>query len=75
MSSTPFPVVSPDAARGRLLQTGLAEGKLKAALESHSTAERRRRERINSRLTTLRSLMPNTDKVGLSPNIKKIVRF
>lgn len=50
-------------APAKLLQKGLAEAKLKAALKSHSEAERRRRERINSHLTTLKSLVPNTDKV------------
>lgn len=37
------------------------------ALKSHSDAERRRRERINAHLATLRGLVPSTtDKVRIS---------
>lgn len=38
-----------------------------AALKSHSEAERRRRERINSHLATLRGLVPCTEKVKVFP--------
>lgn len=37
--------------------------KTTAALKSHSEAERRRRERINAHLATLRSLVPSNEKV------------
>lgn len=37
------------------------------ALRNHSEAERRRRERINGHLSTLRSLIPGTNKVKISP--------
>lgn len=40
------------------------ETKSVAALKSHSEAERRRRERINSHLTALRALVPSNEKVG-----------
>ncbi|KAL5997911.1 hypothetical protein ACLOJK_008845 [Asimina triloba] len=50
-------------APARSVQKGVAEGKAKAALKSHSDAERRRRGRINSHLATLRSLVPSTEKV------------
>lgn len=42
---------------------GVAEVRAALALKSHSEAERRRRERINSHLSTLRRLIPNTSKV------------
>ncbi|KAJ0438796.1 putative transcription factor bHLH family [Helianthus annuus] len=41
----------------------LSDEKALAALKSHSEAERRRRERINAHLDTLRGLVPCTDKV------------
>lgn len=45
-------------------KTGKSEGKSIAALKSHSEAERRRRERINAHLATLRNLVPSSDKVS-----------
>lgn len=61
-----------DGERGELVKApigvgkksvGLPEEKVVAALKSHSEAERRRRERINAHLNTLRSLVPCTEKV------------
>lgn len=49
------------------------ETKSVAALKSHSEAERRRRERINSHLTALRALVPSNEKVGAF--FKKIYYF
>jgi hypothetical protein len=43
---------------------GEREEKAATALRSHSEAERRRRERINAHLATLRSMVPSTDKVS-----------
>lgn len=43
----------------------VADARSAVALKSHSEAERRRRERINGHLTTLRRMTPCTDKVGL----------
>lgn len=42
---------------------GASGVKTTAALKSHSEAERRRRERINAHLATLRSLVPSNEKV------------
>jgi hypothetical protein len=38
--------------------------KAATALKNHSEAERRRRERINAHLATLRGMVPCTDKVS-----------
>ncbi|KAB2071628.1 hypothetical protein ERO13_A08G221620v2 [Gossypium hirsutum] len=43
----------------------VAEEKVIAALKSHSEAERRRRERINAHLDTLRTLFPYREKVRM----------
>lgn len=43
---------------------GVSDAKGVMALKSHCEAERRRRERINRHLATLRSMVPSTEKVG-----------
>jgi len=61
---------------------GEREEKAATAMRSHSEAERRRRERINAHLATLRSMVPCADKVSafLSsllhylPNCKLVIR-
>ena len=40
-----------------------SERKSEEACKSHKEAERRRRQRINAHLSTLRTLLPNTTKV------------
>lgn len=50
----------------RAVKKGASEAKTIAALKSHSEAERRRRERINSHLDTLRGLVPSNAKVIFS---------
>ncbi|KAK8664670.1 hypothetical protein V6N13_084448 [Hibiscus sabdariffa] len=58
-----------DSEKGELVKTPVKAGKttvselkVMAALKSHSEAERRRRERINAHLDTLRTLLPCKDK-------------
>lgn len=46
-------------------QKSVKAEKVLAALRNHSEAERRRRERINGHLTTLRTLLPGTNKVTI----------
>ncbi|XP_058100759.1 transcription factor bHLH30-like [Magnolia sinica] len=57
----------------RFMQKGIAEAKAKAALKNHSEAERRRRERINTHLTTLRNLVPSTDKMDKASLLAEVI--
>lgn len=52
----------------------MSDEKALAALKSHSEAERRRRERINSHLDTLRGLVPCTDKMDKATLLAEVVR-
>ena len=52
------------AGRGRSGGCGDSNDRAAMALKSHSEAERRRRERINAHLTTLRGLIASSDKVS-----------
>lgn len=47
----------------------LQDDKAAMALKSHSEAERRRRERINAHLATLRTMVPCSDKVSASVSL------
>ncbi|KAI4304414.1 hypothetical protein MLD38_039928 [Melastoma candidum] len=72
-----------DNERGELLKApagsrstrkrGVSEEKALAALRSHSEAERRRRERINSHLATLRELVPCTDKMDKATLLAEVI--
>ncbi|XP_068667085.1 transcription factor bHLH30-like [Aristolochia californica] len=57
----------------RLGPKGVAEAKAKTALKSHSEAERRRRERINAHLTTLRSIVPSTGKMDKAALLEEVI--
>lgn len=68
--STPSSSLILDNERGELVkamvrqeQKGVNPEKALIALKNHSEAERRRRERINGHLGTLRNLIPGTNKV------------
>ncbi|KAJ7565862.1 hypothetical protein O6H91_02G078100 [Diphasiastrum complanatum] len=50
------------------------DAKALAASKSHSEAERRRRERINTHLVTLRSLLPNTTKTDKASLLAEVIQ-
>ncbi|XP_060192741.1 transcription factor bHLH30-like [Lycium barbarum] len=54
-------------------KVGKSEGKTIAALKSHSEAERRRRQRINAHLTTLRNLVPSSNKMDKAALLAEVV--
>ncbi|KAJ8549488.1 hypothetical protein K7X08_033195 [Anisodus acutangulus] len=61
-------------ASGRLeKKVGKSEGKTLAALKSHSEAERRRRQRINAHLSTLRNLVPSSNKMDKAALLAEVV--
>ncbi|XP_021285335.1 transcription factor bHLH30-like [Herrania umbratica] len=51
----------------------LSEKKSTEACKSHKEAERRRRQRINAHLSTLRSLLPNTTKTDKASLLAEVV--
>ncbi|CAN0853412.1 Transcription factor bHLH51 [Linum grandiflorum] len=51
----------------------VSEAKTLAALKSHSEAERRRRERINSHLATLRGLVPRAEKMDKATLLAEVI--
>ncbi|CAN4105582.1 unnamed protein product [Withania somnifera] len=70
-----------DTAKGELVKAsgkvekkaGKSDGENIAALKSHSDAERRRRQRINAHLYTLRNLVPSSDKMDKAALLAQVV--
>jgi UTP:GlnB (protein PII) uridylyltransferase len=54
-------------------KNAIVEGKSKEALKNHSEAERRRRERINSHLDTLRGLVPCNQKMDKAALLAEVI--
>ncbi|KAF5751952.1 transcription factor bHLH30 [Tripterygium wilfordii] len=52
----------------------IMDAKALAALKSHSEAERRRRERINTHLARLRSLLPSTTKTDKASLLAEVIQ-
>ncbi|ESW25708.1 hypothetical protein PHAVU_003G058800 [Phaseolus vulgaris] len=57
----------------RVGKNEICEAKALAALKNHSEAERRRRERINGHLTTLRGLVPSTEKMDKATLLAEVI--
>ncbi|MCO5603991.1 hypothetical protein L7F22_058148 [Adiantum nelumboides] len=68
-----------DTARGELVNASkmtpkeILEAKALAASKSHSEAERRRRERINTHLATLRTLLPSSTKTDKASLLAEVI--
>eukprot|EP00250_Pteridium_aquilinum_P015268 c22483_g2_i1 orf=917-1939(+) len=68
-----------DSSRGELVNAlrmtpkEILEAKALAASRSHSEAERRRRERINSHLATLRTIVPNSIKSDKASLLAEVI--
>ncbi|AQK52460.1 transcription factor AIG1 [Zea mays] len=58
---------------GRMAAKEIMDAKALAASRSHSEAERRRRQRINSHLARLRSLLPNTSKTDKASLLAEVI--
>lgn len=61
-------------APARVGKKGVSEAKALAALKNHSEAERRRRERINAHLSTLRGLVPCNEKMDKATLLAQVIR-
>uniref|UniRef100_A0A0C9QX51 TSA: Wollemia nobilis Ref_Wollemi_Transcript_1935_1396 transcribed RNA sequence n=1 Tax=Wollemia nobilis TaxID=56998 RepID=A0A0C9QX51_9CONI len=58
---------------GKMTPQEIIDAKALAASKSHSEAERRRRERINTHLATLRSLLPSTTKTDKASLLAEVI--
>lgn len=70
-----------DSKKGELVKApatvgkkGISEAKALVALKNHSDAERRRRERINAHLSTLRGLVPCNEKMDKATLLAEVIR-
>ncbi|KAG9458602.1 hypothetical protein H6P81_003110 [Aristolochia fimbriata] len=59
---------------GKMSAQEIMDAKALAASKSHSEAERRRRERINTHLARLRSLLPNTTKTDKASLLAEVIQ-
>ncbi|KAG5038512.1 hypothetical protein AAZX31_07G189600 [Glycine max] len=60
-------------ATAKVGKSEICEAKALAALKNHSEAERRRRERINAHLATLRGLVPSTEKMDKATLLAEVI--
>ncbi|KAF8091953.1 hypothetical protein N665_0431s0022 [Sinapis alba] len=63
-----------DEIMGKLSAQEVMDAKALAASKSHSEAERRRRERINTHLAKLRSILPNTTKTDKASLLAEVIQ-
>ncbi|GMH12621.1 hypothetical protein Nepgr_014462 [Nepenthes gracilis] len=66
-------LVKAPVAFGRDRAAAAAAAKTAAALKNHSEAEKRRRERINGHLATLRSLVPGASQMDKASLLAKVI--
>ncbi|CAH8360941.1 unnamed protein product [Eruca vesicaria subsp. sativa] len=59
---------------GKMSAQEVMDAKALAASKSHSEAERRRRERINTHLAKLRSILPNTTKTDKASLLAEVIQ-
>ncbi|ESQ32917.1 hypothetical protein EUTSA_v10004524mg [Eutrema salsugineum] len=59
---------------GKMSAQEVIDAKALAASKSHSEAERRRRERINTHLAKLRSILPNTTKTDKASLLAEVIQ-
>lgn len=59
---------------GKMTAQEIMDAKALAASKSHSEAERRRRERINTHLARLRSLLPSTTKTDKASLLAEVIQ-
>lgn len=57
----------------KIIDHHVSETKTVSYLKSHSEAERRRRDRINSHLESLRTLVPSTDKMDKATLLGEVI--
>ncbi|KAF5461996.1 hypothetical protein F2P56_018045 [Juglans regia] len=70
----PSPTVNTmDGGDSMLSSASMGERRSEEACKSHKDAERRRRQRINAHLSTLRSLLPNTTKTDKASLLAQVV--